>query len=157
MSTEENKAIHRRMYEEVWNKGNFAVLDELLANDYVYHASGPMEFKGLEEYKLVFNLLLTAFPDLNCNIEDMIAEGDKTVCRVRLHGTHKGEFWGIAPTGKQISCSEIAIIRIEDGKVAEEWGGPDMLDLIMQIGATPSEYENIQQGWNKEPFHLREN
>ena len=78
-------------------------------------------------------------PDLHCNIEDIIAEGVKVVSRVTVRGTHKGDYMGIAPTSRQFSVTEIAIIRIKDGKLVEGWGGMDRLDLLQQLGAIPSQ------------------
>lgn len=69
----------------------------------------------------------------------MIAEGDKVMIRTTITGTHTGEYWGIAPTGKQISITEMACVRIKDGKIVEEWGVPDMFNLMQQIGAIPSQ------------------
>ena len=80
----------------------------------------------------------SAFPDLHVTIEDQIAEGDKVVTRVTFRGTHQGEFSGIAPTGKRVEYSGIAIDRIANGKVVEMWHISNMAGLLLQIGATPS-------------------
>jgi predicted ester cyclase len=103
MSLEENKAIELRFFEEVVNKGNLAVIDEIVAANFVQPDATP----GM--------------------LEDMFAEGDKVVQRFTARGTHKSEWMGIAPTGKQMTASGIAIHRITGGKIVEGWTSMDML------------------------------
>ena len=136
MSTEENKALVRRLIEEAWNEGNLATIDEILSPDYVLHIDAPGP-PGREGYKQDVTMHRTAFPDLRFTIEDMVAEGDKVVLRATLRGTHKGEYIGIAPTGKQITLTAISIRRIEGGQIAEEWVELDMLGLMQQLGVVP--------------------
>jgi len=138
MEIEENKAVNRRLYEEIWNKGNLALIDEIIAEDFVFHRSGSPMVKGPEFYKGAYHFLKTAFPDLHITIEDVIAEGDKVMTRTTWQGTHKGEYMGLAPTGKQISATEINIDRYKDGKVIEGWGGVDRFDLLQQLGGIPT-------------------
>ncbi|MFQ6116758.1 MAG: ester cyclase [Candidatus Bipolaricaulia bacterium] len=138
MSVEENKALVRRVYEEVHNKGNLDAADELLASDFVDHNPfGPNVPPGPEGIKQEFTVFRRAFPDLNATIEEIIAEGDKVVTRLTIRGTHKGEFMGIAATGKQMILSVIDIVRISGGKVAERWGVEDNLGLMRQLGVVP--------------------
>lgn len=139
MSTEENKALVRRVWEEIWNNGNLELVDEVIANEYVFHRRGTPEIKGPDWYKGAYHFLINAFPDFHCTIEDMIAEGDKVMVRTTVQGTHKGEYMGIAPTGRQFSVTEIDVARIKDGKLVEEWGGMDRLDLLQQLEAIPSQ------------------
>jgi len=135
----ENKAIARRFIEEVWNNGNLAVLDELVATNLVDHnPSTPGQGSGVEGFKQVFSTFRTAFPDLHFTVEDMVAEGDKVVSRVTARGTHKGEFAGIAPTGKQGAAEAIDITRIAGGKIVERWGIVDQLGLLQQLGVVPA-------------------
>jgi steroid delta-isomerase-like uncharacterized protein len=136
MSTEENKAQIRRIYEEVFNKGNLAVADELMAPNYVFHVSGQ-EFKGPEGFKQFATIYRTAFPDIHITVEDMVAEGDKVVHRISTRGTHKGEMMGIAPTGKQIATTGIVISRFAAGKEVEVWANLDMLGMLQQMGVVP--------------------
>ena len=133
MSTEENKAMIRRVYEEAFNKGNLAVVDKLMANNYVLHTPGQ-EFKGPEGFKQYGTMMRTAFPDLHGTIEDMVAEGGKVANRLTLTGTHKGEFMGIAPTGKKVTITDHVFIRFEGGKEVEAWGISDVLGMYQQLG-----------------------
>ncbi len=138
MGTEENKAMVRRAVEEVFNKGNFAILDELFASDYVDHVAGAQEVRGPEGMKQFATTYRTAFPDLDITIEDQIAEGDKVVTRWTGRGTHQGELEGIPPTGKQATVTGIAIDRIVNGKVVETWDQFDTLGMMQQLGVVPA-------------------
>jgi predicted ester cyclase len=138
MSLEENKAKMRRFHEEVLNRGNLSVVDELLTTDFVEHAAPPGTAPGAEGVKQMIMMFRTAFPDLHLTEEDWIAEGDKVVCRYTIRGTHKGEFMGIAPTGKQVVITGIEIVRFEGGKPVEHWEEMDMLGLLQQLGAIPT-------------------
>ena len=137
MSTEENKAMIRRVWEEVFNKGNLAVADEIMATNYVYHGSGGQEFKGPEGFKQLITMFRTAFPDLRITVEDMFAEGDKVAHRATIRGTHKGDFMGIAPTGKQVTIAAIVISRFVGGKEVEAWANLDQLAMMQQMGIAP--------------------
>jgi steroid delta-isomerase-like uncharacterized protein len=136
LSIEENKAIVRRCYEEL-NKKNLGVA-ELFAANYVNHQAGGVEIHGPEELKQFLTGLFTAFPDLRFTVEDLIAEGDKVAARWTSQGTHKGQFMGIAPTGKQGAMTGITMFQIVGGKVVEEWPEADMLGLMQQLGAIPT-------------------
>ena len=132
MSLEENKAIVRKVIEAI-NKQNLSSLDELIATDFVYHM--PVEqIQGLEVMKQDIEEEIKAFPDWHETIEDILAEGDKVCFRVKLTGTHTGEYYGLAPTGKKITYTAVAICRIVDGKIVEGWGVYDMLDFYKQLG-----------------------
>jgi len=138
MSIEENKAFMRRMYEEVHNKGNLAVIDEVTAVDFIDHDPMVAELPpGPEGVKQEFSMLRAAFPDLHVTVEDMVAEGDKVVSRLTMRGTHKGEFMGIAPTGKQITVAVIDILRIVGGKIVEHWNIVDNLGMMQQLSVVP--------------------
>lgn len=136
MSVEENKAIFRRFIEEVWNKGNLAVADELFAPN-AFSPSAPNLPPGPEGVKIIATLFRSAFLDFHMTIDDLIAEEDKVVARFTQGGTHKREFMGIAPTGKQVEFTEIGILRIASGKVVESWYETNMLGLMQQLGAIP--------------------
>jgi len=137
MSIEENKALVRRYMDDL-NKRNLAVIDELYDVNYMGHVAGMEDLHGPEEMKQMMTGFLIAFPDLHRAIEDMVAEGDKVVVRLTVTGTHKGDFQGIAPTGKQATVTVIAILRIVGGKIVETWELIDMLGVMQQIGAIPT-------------------
>jgi len=136
MSTEENKAMVRRVWEDVMNKGNLAVADEIMAASYVFHFSGQ-DYKGPESFKQVVTMYRTAFPDLHMTIEDMFTEGDRVASRVTFTGTHKGDLMGIAATGKQVAIAGIVISRFEGGKQVEVWASEDLLGMMQQLGVVP--------------------
>jgi steroid delta-isomerase-like uncharacterized protein len=139
MSAEQNKAICRRADEELFNRGNLDVADELFAVDYVYHdPTGGEDWRGPEGVKRYVSMFRTAFPDLHLTIEDQIAEGDKVAYRWTARGTHQGELMGIAPTGNRVTVTGIAIARLADGKIEEMWESSDALGLMRQLGVVPS-------------------
>ena len=138
MSTEENKALERRIIEEVVNKRKLALVDELFATDYVQHAAGEMEARGREGIKQFFTTFVNVFPDIYITIDDMVAERDKVVTRATFRGTHRRDFMGIAPTGKQVTFTGIVISRVAGGREAEAWLVTDQLGVMQQIGAVPS-------------------
>lgn len=137
--SEHNKALVRRGVEQVWNGANFDAADEIVAHDFVVHASRPgNEIHGSEGAKQYFAMLHQAFPDLKFTIDDHIAEGDRVVTRWSARGTHKGEFQGIPPTGKEVTLSGIDIDRIAGGKIVECWMNLDELGLLQQLGVIPA-------------------
>lgn len=134
---QENKAIDRKFYE-YFEKGERDKIErELWDNNYKVHFPGEAKPLSIAESKEIMKMFNTAFPDLKFTIEDQIAEGDRVVSRVTTEGTHKGEFQGVAPTGKKVRSSVIAINRIVDNKIAERWTELDNLGIMQQIGAVP--------------------
>jgi len=137
MSVEENKAIARRIYEE-FNRRNLPVFYELHAANYVGHFPGMEDIHGPEGLKQFTTIALSAFPDYHQTIEDLIAEGDKVVVRFTATATHKGEFMGIAPTGKQATWMGFEVLRIVGGKCVEAWVVADELGMLQQLGVIPT-------------------
>jgi predicted ester cyclase len=137
MTAEENKALVTRLIEEAWNEGNLAVIDELLAPDYVLHIDAPGA-PGREGYKQAVEMHRAAWSGLRLAIEDMVAEGDKVAMRGTLRGVHEGEYMGIPPTGKRATWSAISIRRFEGAQIAEEWVEMDTLGLLQQLGVVPA-------------------
>jgi steroid delta-isomerase-like uncharacterized protein len=134
----DNKAQSRRVIEEVWNKGNLEVIDELVARDHVLNdPSYPDPGRGPESVKRFVRMYREAFPDVRITIDDQIAEGDKVVTSWTARGTHRGALMGIPPTGKKAEVSGILIDRFSGGKIAETLGRWDTLGLLRQIGAVP--------------------
>jgi steroid delta-isomerase-like uncharacterized protein len=139
MSTEQNKALVRQLVEEIFNRGNISLADELLAPDFVEREELPPGMpRDREGVKLLTTMLRSAFPDFKATIDDIVAEGDKVVIRQTWSGTQKGEFMGVPPTGKRVSFGVIDIIRIAGGKFVEHWGIMDSTALMQQLGAMPA-------------------
>lgn len=136
MSTEENKAIVRRFFEEGPSKGNLSIADELLSPDFTLHVPLPAS-QGIEGINEVITACRAAFEHLNVTIEDMSAEGNKVTARFTARGIHKGNFMGLPATGKPITMTGIEIFRIKDGKIAELWGEANLLGLMQQLGIIP--------------------
>ena len=137
-SAENNKAIVQRFIEEVWNKGNLAVIDELCAANFVDYGPASTDVtRGLDSLKQSVTMYRTAFPDLQLTVEDMVAVGDKVVTRWTARSTHKGDFMGIAPTNKQTTVTGISIDRIAGGKIEETWEAWDRMALMQQLGVAP--------------------
>lgn len=133
--SEENKAIVRRFYEEVWNNGNLAAVDEIFSRDLVAHdPAAPGGSHDREAAKQWFAMVRAAFPDIQFTIEDMIAEGDKVATRTLASATHRGEFMGVPPTNKQATAPELGVWRISAGKVEESWINWDALGWMQQLG-----------------------
>ena len=136
MSTEQNKALVHRFFEEF----NTTVVDELYIPDYIHHDPGlPPELQhGRDAYKQLVTVFRTGFPDIKVTVEDLVAEGEKVVARWTWHGTNQGEFQGMPPTGKQVMGSGISIHRVASGKLAEAWVNFDALGLMQQLGVIPA-------------------
>jgi ketosteroid isomerase-like protein len=136
--SEQNKTNVRRLFEELWSKGNLSVADELIAPTHEHHdPSMPDLGRGPEAEKKRVTLYRNAFPDLRFTIEDVIAEGETVMARYSVRGTHKGDLSGIAPTGKQATVSGMSIVRFAGGKMVEGWANWDALGLMQQLGVVP--------------------
>ncbi len=134
MSIEENKSIPHRYYDEVYNQKNLDVIDEIYNKNVISHISSQ-EIKGTDGIKEFVSKNLNGFPDIHFSIEDQIAKGDMVVTRWTFTGTHKGEFKGIAPTGKSVTATGITMGKIAKGKIIESWISWDSLGMMQQIGA----------------------
>ena len=133
--SEQNKTIVRRLFEELWNKGNLPVADELIAPTYTHHdAATPDVGRGPESEKKRVTLYRNAFPDLRLTIDDIISEGETVTARWSCQGTHKGDLNGVAPTGKQFTISGISVARFTNGKMVEGWVNWDALGMMQQLG-----------------------
>jgi predicted ester cyclase len=137
MSPDELKARSRRLVEEVFNQGDLAVVDELVAPTFALHdlTSSPAP-RGADEFREYVSRLRRAFPDINGYVEDVIADGDRVVQRISVTGTHLGVYEGCAPTGRRVAYDVIEIDRYgADGLIAEAWCLEDQYGLFQQIGA----------------------
>jgi len=139
MSTEENKALVRRFFEEVFNQKRLERADEFVAWDYLDHAALPEQGPGLEGAKQQrWAVYFAAVPDLHATIDDLVAEGDKLTVRFTVEGTQQGKLLGVPPTGKHFRVSAICIYRLAEGKFAETWEQTDLLGLMQQLGVLPA-------------------
>ena len=137
MSTEQNTALARRVTEEGLNQHNPALVDELCAPNFMFH-NGSRTIQGLQTYKHFLAQFFTAFPDAHFTTEDLIAEGDTIAVRQTLRGTHKGSLMGMPPTGRQVTISDMAMLRVANGKFIEAWNNADDLGLLRQLGVIPA-------------------
>jgi steroid delta-isomerase-like uncharacterized protein len=137
MSTEHNKTLVRRVFEEGMNRNNPGVYDEVIAADYVNH-DFPSPAPGAEGFRQVTAMFQAAFPDFHVTLEDEIADGNKVASRGYFTGTHKGDFMGIPATGKSVKVTYIDIWAVENGKLKENWVQMDMVGLMQQLGVIPA-------------------
>ncbi len=139
MSTEENKAIFRRLMEEVFTQGNLDEIDELISPDWVnIDPSLPEELHGRDGARQLITMWRAGFSDFELTIDDMIAEGDKVAARFTFSGTHSGEFVGIPATGKHVRGTGTGIFQFADGLDVEHWVNFDALGIMQQLGALPT-------------------
>jgi len=137
VSSEQNKAIVRRTFDEPW-KGKLEVVDELIAGNYVGHdPASPEPLRGPEGVKAFISTYRTAFPDARITVEEQLAEGELVATRWTGRGTHEQELMGIEPTGNQVTVSGLTISRLTDGKIVEEWQNWDTFGMFQQLGAVP--------------------
>ena len=134
---ERNKAMSHRFNEEVKNKHNLQVIDELFDSEFISHSEIPGFAPTRQGVKEFFAYWLKAFPDLACTIHDTIAEGNKVVDYFTLEGTHQGEFMGIPPTGKRVKYDGVHIFYFQNGKITEHWNVLDLLGLMIQLSVVP--------------------
>ncbi len=130
MSLEENMEIGRKMMDIV-NKQNLDLLDDLVVPEYVNH---QLQIKNREDLKQILSRQYAGFPDVHRTLEDIIADEDKVWLRVKITGTHTGEYRGLAPTGRKFVMAAVPIYRIVDGKIVEGWSVWNPLALFRQLG-----------------------
>ena len=136
--SEQNKAIVRRSFDELFSQGDLRVADDVFAADYVGHDPAmPQPIRGPTEFKRFVTMYRTAFPDLVLTVEDQLAEGDRVVTRFTARGTNRGPLMGIPPTGRKVTITGISIDRMVDGKSAESWTNYDLLGMMQQLGILP--------------------
>jgi steroid delta-isomerase-like uncharacterized protein len=135
----QNKALAARFYGEVFGQGKLEVADELLSADFIWHAPALPQgvARGPAGIKLFARHLREAFPDLRLKTEESIAEGDRVAQRWSFRGTQRGEFGGVAATGRQVMTSGVNLFRFAGDKIVELWGEVDQLGMLQQVGAMP--------------------
>ncbi len=131
---EANKALVRRNFEVIWTQCNLEVADEIIDPHYVGHiAALPDTVRGVETFKQVVMLYHLSAPDIRFEIQDQLAEGDKVATRWIAHGTHQGEFMGIAPSGQRMSVTGMSFHRIENDRIQESWDDWDALSMLRNM------------------------
>ena len=134
---EANKALLRRWFEEVWNKGRTEAIDEMFAAEGIAHGlSGDAKkpFRGASDFKPFHQMFRGAFPDIEVVVEDVIAEGDKVAARCSVRGKHTGDHLGLIASNAPVDFDGISIVRIKNGKIVEAWNNFDFLKMNQQIG-----------------------
>ncbi len=128
----------RRDPEELWTEGDLDVIEEIYAEEFVLHdPAAPDEPRDRDDYRDYVETYREAFPDVEYEVEDVIADGETATLRYTARGTHDGEFLGLEPTGDRVSISGMEMYRVEDGKITEMWTSYDALGLFQQLGVVP--------------------
>lgn len=135
--SEENKALYKKFIDEVINKKNLDVVNDLIGPGFVDHNPMPGTPPGSEGMKQAMEMFISAFPDMTSDLTFLVAEGDLVVGHQTTKGTHKGDLMGIPATGKKVEFAEIHIVRIKDGKAVEHWGLADGEAMMQQLGVMP--------------------
>lgn len=130
-------AVARRFNEEVLSKGNYDVIDEIVADDFVEHQSMPGLPEGKDAPRAFTEMFRAAFPDMKVETLATAVDGDEVWFQSRMTGTHKGELMGIAATGKKVDVLMFDRVRFVDGKVVEHWGVSDDMGMMTQLGVVP--------------------
>jgi steroid delta-isomerase-like uncharacterized protein len=135
--SDENIALIRRWFEEVWNQGHEEVIDELFAADGIAHGladEAGNALRGPQDFKPFFRKFRSAFPEIEIVVEDTVAEGDKVAASCLVRGKHQSDSLGFAATGQSTEFTGITIIRIEQGKIVEAWNNFDFMTMYKQLG-----------------------
>ena len=133
---EQNKRLVRRLYDELFFKWNFAVVDELFSPDFIGHELPPGMPRGPEGIRQFYGGIRAGLPDAQLTVEDMIGEKDKVVVRWSAKATHRGVFLGIPATGKAVSFTGLALYRLSKGRIVERWAEVNLLGVSEQLRAT---------------------
>ena len=123
--------------EEIWDKGNLKIADEIFSKDFIDHDPVTGQLPGLNGYKQMVMEFRNAFPDLRVKNEDVIVEGNKIVVRWTAHGKHSGQLMNIPPTNKPVTLKGIDILLVENNKIIERWGEFDAMGMLSQLGVLP--------------------
>jgi steroid delta-isomerase-like uncharacterized protein len=135
--TETNKVLVRRWFQEVWNEGREATIDELFAESGIAYGLGDSEAEvhGPAELKTFVRNLRGSLPDIHITIQDIVAEEDKVMVRLTIEGTHSGSGLGVTASGNRIRVAGIVLVRVSKGQLVEGWNSWDQLGLLRQVGA----------------------
>jgi uncharacterized protein len=152
---EEHRALFTRWFEELWNRKNYAITEELVDEGFTAHGAGGQDIKqGPKGVADMVSIWHKAFPDGHMTLDDLITEGDLSVIRMTFRGTHQGEFYGIPASGKAVEVTSIGIDRVIDGRITEGWGELNMLGMMQQMGAIPAQGNAIEA--DVTPEHVME-
>jgi steroid delta-isomerase-like uncharacterized protein len=135
MSSQDHIALLNRYIDAIWGRKELALLDQFLSPDYIRHRSPTQPPLNRAEQKALLEGFQAAFPDAGLTVEEAMADNGRIAFRSTIRATHLGAFLGIPPTGNQITVGLVDIIHIRDNKFVAQWGGPDLLDLLTQLGA----------------------
>jgi steroid delta-isomerase-like uncharacterized protein len=133
VSPETNKAVVRRLVEDLFNTGDLEIADEVFADDYVDHSASYPESSGPENVKRSVSEWLAAFPDTVSVVQDIVAEGDKVAARWSSRATHRGEFMDVPPTGNRIDVTWFGIFCLSDGRIVESWDTFNVVEMMQQL------------------------
>jgi steroid delta-isomerase-like uncharacterized protein len=137
MTIEANKLLMNRFTEFI-NTASESLAEELISQNAIFYVPGrPEPVSGPVGYLEIIGMMRSGFPDIQWTLEELIAEGDNIAARFTMCGTHQGTFFGFPPTGKKIEVKAMNIYRFSDSQIIEEYGQPDLLGLLQQIGAIP--------------------
>ncbi len=134
MDTDRHKAMVRRYYEEMWNRWNFDLANEILAPEIRFRGSLGTEVRGIEEFEAHMRTVQTAFPDFHNRIDELLVEEDQAAARLTYEGTHRGTIFGAPPTDRRIAYAGAAFFRFSGGRITEGWVLGDLHGLQKQLG-----------------------
>jgi steroid delta-isomerase-like uncharacterized protein len=137
MTTDRTESLIRRIFDEAFNQGDLAVLDELLPPDHFNHNAFGGTPNGPKDLKWLITMFRTAFPDLHCTIEDEIREGNKFAAHWTMRGTHRGLFLGNRPTGRQVEARGMIFAHTANSRIVEDWTLVDQMGILQQLGLIP--------------------
>jgi steroid delta-isomerase-like uncharacterized protein len=133
-----HRALLDRFYHEMWDRFDKRLFPELLTEDFRFRGSLGQETSGYDEFGAYVDLVRGAFPDFTNHVEDVVSEGDRAFARLTYRGTHRGELFGIAPTGRRVEYAGAALFRFRDGRIAEAWVLGDVHGLLRQLANSPT-------------------
>ncbi len=153
----EHRVLFARWFEELWNKKNYAITQELVDPEFTAHGAGGQDIKqGPNGVADMVKIWHQAFPDGHMTMDDIITEGDLSVIRMTFTGTHTGEFYGVPASNKVITVTSIGIDKVINGKITEGWGELNMLGMMQQMGALPSGPQTFEIEASITPEHVLE-
>jgi steroid delta-isomerase-like uncharacterized protein len=135
----DHRALLLRWFDEVWNEGREAAIDELMDGDIIAHGlgDGGQALRGRAAFKTFYRAFRGAFPDIRCTVEDVVSEGDRAAWRLSARATHRGDQLGFPATGRLVRFTAMGFVRVRDGRIVEGWNILDLLGVLEQCGMAP--------------------